>query len=179
MSFTTLVFDSPKILNSRICGEDDPDLTYTTYTIQNRSSRQTTSLHGSPGRPKAIIDWTRRTFEIRGAKRNIEQLRSKRGTFSSSRFWSWFDAEEYRVKWAAEIEHTWTVYSYDGTVLATFTPRTRRLFHPNTMPVLKVSPSVVDEDEGEFLMLILLYSETKRMESLRKRPLSVFTRRGR
>ncbi|KAJ6469254.1 hypothetical protein C8R45DRAFT_1105123 [Mycena sanguinolenta] len=174
MSFTTLLFNSSKILNSRICGEDDPHLTYTTCTIPNRTSRQTTSLQGSPARSKAIIDWTRHTFEVHGRKREIEQLSSKRGTFSSSRYWSWFAADEYRVKWASEMENTWTVYSYDGSVLATFTPKIRRMFHDNVMPVLKLSPSVVDEDEGEFIMLILLYSETKRRE---KRRLSVFRRR--
>ncbi|KAF8217481.1 hypothetical protein K438DRAFT_1952370 [Mycena galopus ATCC 62051] len=177
MSFTTLFFDSPKVLNSNIRYED-ADVNYTIRTAQpNPSLRQITSLEGPPGRPKAMIDWKSRAFEIRGAKRFIEQLCTKRGTFSSSRYWSWFDAEEYKVKWEAEIEHTWTIHAYDGRVLASFTPKTRRLFHANTMPMLKISPSITDEDEEEFIILILLYSETKRMESLRKRPLSVFTRR--
>jgi hypothetical protein len=60
------------------------------------------------------------------------------------------------------------VYSYDGTILATFTAYTRRFLRDNSMPVLSVSESITDENEQQFLILILLYSETKRMESLRE-----------
>jgi len=174
MSFTTLTFDSPKILRSNIYFEHDPDVEYTTSTVKKRTSRQTTTL-AAPGAPPgtpnatAIIDWKRNTFEINGSTRKVEELRTKRATFSSSRYWSWFEEEEYRVKYAAEAEHTWSVYSYDGTALATFATNIHRFFHDNSRPVMHMSPSITDEDERQFLILILLYSETKRMERLKER----------
>ncbi|KAF7348712.1 hypothetical protein MVEN_01390100 [Mycena venus] len=180
-SSTTLIFDSSKILDSSIHSEDDPDMDYTISTVKRRSSRQTTSLAGASGTPTAIIDWKSDTFAISGSTRKVEQLRTKRGTFSSSRYWSWYDQEEYRVKYAAEMEYTWSIYGYDGTVLATFT-NIQRFFNNNSMPVLHMSPSINNEFERQFLILILLYSETKRMESLKERPFSMvadFTGRGR
>ncbi|KAJ7859374.1 hypothetical protein B0H14DRAFT_3446751 [Mycena olivaceomarginata] len=161
------------ILDSEIhCGEDHA-LEYTTRTVKTRSSRQTTSLEGAET-STSKIDWKRQTFEIAGSTRKIAQMRTKRAAFSSSRYWTWLDQEEYRVKYEAEMDRTWTVYSYDGTILATFTAYTRRFLRDNSMPVLSVSESITDENEQQFLILILLYSETKRLESLRERPLSPY-----
>ncbi|KAJ6529331.1 hypothetical protein B0H19DRAFT_1274366 [Mycena capillaripes] len=175
MSFTTLTFDSSKILKSTIHSTDDPALRYTTTTVNKRSSRsrETTALEGVPGTPNAIIDWKRNTFEISGSTRDISSLRSKRSTFSTAKYWSWFDEEEYKVKYAAEAEHSWSLYSYDGTVLATFTTNIHRVFHDNSLPVIHLSPSITDEDERRFIILVLLYSETNRKESLTERPLSI------
>jgi hypothetical protein len=95
------------------------------------------------------------------------------------------------VKYEAEIAHTWTVrsftghsshhsshralpfqfqvYAYDGTVLAMLTTRIHHLFHDDSLPLLKISPSVTDDRELQFILLILLYSETKRRDrSLKK-----------
>ncbi|KAJ7306215.1 hypothetical protein DFH08DRAFT_824871 [Mycena albidolilacea] len=167
MAFTTLIFNSSRILDSEIhCGEDHA-LEYTTRTVKTRSSRQTTSLEGAET-STSKIDWKRQTFEIAGSTRKIAQMRTKRAAFSSSRYWTWLDQEEYRVKYEAEMDRTWTVYSYDGTILATFTAYTRRFLRDNSMPVLSISENITDENEQQFLILILLYSETKRLESLRE-----------
>ncbi|KAK7046995.1 hypothetical protein R3P38DRAFT_2877545 [Favolaschia claudopus] len=177
-SFTSFIFDSSRILNTTMNCGDDPDLDldsepssthYSTCTVQqSRSSRQTTSLEERPPRAgpyaKAVIDWKKHTFQIAGATQRIEQLRKKRAAFSSSRYWSWFPEEEYRVKFGAEMENTWSVYSYDGSVLATFN---------SNMPILQLSPNVTDDHERQFLILILLYSETKRLEGIRQRPMSI------
>ncbi|KAJ6529332.1 hypothetical protein B0H19DRAFT_531593 [Mycena capillaripes] len=168
---TTLTFDSPKILKSALRCVDDRDVKYTTTTVRAHSSRQTTSLDGAPGTPNAVIDWKRGTFEISGARRHMADLKTKRVTFSSSRYWSWFDCEEYKVKYAAVEDNTWTVFSYSGTVLATFTSKIRRMFNDNALPVLRISSAIRDEDERLFIILVLLYSETKRLESLKERPL--------
>ncbi|KAJ7908693.1 hypothetical protein B0H13DRAFT_2016278 [Mycena leptocephala] len=171
---TTLIFDSPKILKSTLRDDDDREVKYITTTVQQgRSNRHTTSLEGAPGTPNAVIDWKKKTFEISGSKRNMADLRSRRARFSSSRYWSWFDCEEYKVKYEAEMENTWTVFSYSGTVLATFTSQVQRIFKDNAQPVLRISESIQDEVERRFIILVLLYSETKRLESLKERPLSV------
>ncbi|KAJ7034620.1 hypothetical protein C8F04DRAFT_1259850 [Mycena alexandri] len=178
MSFTTFAFNSPTILNSTFTPDDDDDVEYTTSTtvngVKKRSSRQITYLQGAPETANSVIDWKRNTFEISGMKRHMSDLRTKRSTFSSTRYWTWFDAEEYKVKYEAELDKTWTVFSYDGSVLATFTAAVQRLFNSNSMPVLSLSEGIVDEDERRFIILVLLYSETKRLESLRERPLAVF-----
>lgn len=124
---TTLIFDSPKILKSTLRDDDDREVKYITTTVQQgRSNRHTTSLEGAPGTPNAVIDWKKKTFEISGSRRNMADLRNRRARFSScvkpyacfirtqlisdsSRYWSWFDCEEYKVKYEAEMENTWTV----------------------------------------------------------------------
>ncbi|KAJ7148090.1 hypothetical protein C8R43DRAFT_1108119 [Mycena crocata] len=173
--FFTLTFDSEKILTSALRDVDDGAVEYTTQTVKNGSSRQTTSLQleRSPGTPQAVIHWKQNCFEISGSRRDIGELKMKRATFSSSRYWTWFDNEEYKVKYAAETGHTWTVSSYDGTVLATFTSNIHRFFNENSRPILRLSASISDEDEQQFIILVLLYSETKRLESIKQRPLSV------
>ncbi|KAJ7894317.1 hypothetical protein B0H14DRAFT_2683937 [Mycena olivaceomarginata] len=183
MSFAIFTFDCPKILKSNIHCEDD--LEYTTSTVNKPSSRsrQTTSLlaprpPGTPNGPAAIIDWAQGTFEVAGRTRRIDELCAKRGTFSSSRYWTWLTAEEYRVKYEAETAHTWTVYAYDGTVLATLTTRIHYFFHDDSLPLLEISPSVTDDRELQFIILILLYSETKRRDrSLKKRIGANFAKR--
>ncbi|KAJ7719275.1 hypothetical protein B0H16DRAFT_1739470 [Mycena metata] len=178
MSFTTFTLDSPKILKSTFTPDVEDDVEYTTTTTVNgakkRSSRQVTYLRGAPETANSIIDWKRNTFEISGMKRHMSDVRTKRGAFSSTRYWTWFDAEEYKVKYEAEMDKTWTVFSYDGSVLATFTSTVHRMFHNSSMPVLSLSEGIADEDERRFIILILLYSETKRLESVRERPLAVF-----
>ncbi|KAJ6529917.1 hypothetical protein DFH09DRAFT_1184887 [Mycena vulgaris] len=184
MAFTTFTFDCPKILKSNIHCEDD--LEYTTSTVNKPSSRsrQTTSLGaprppGTPNGPAAIIDWAQDTFEVAGRTRRIDELCAKRGTFSSTRYWNWFTAEEYRVKYEGEIAHTWTVYAYDGTVLAMLTTHIHHFFHDDSLPLLRISPSVTDDSELQFILLILLYSETKRRDrSLKKRMVANFIKRS-
>ncbi|KAJ7106239.1 hypothetical protein C8R44DRAFT_987381 [Mycena epipterygia] len=166
-------FDSAKILSSTIRSREERPIEYTTTTVKKKTgpSQHSTALEGAPGTPDALIDWKRNTFAIAGSTRYISELRTKRATFSSSRFWSWFDCEEYKVKYESEQDNTWTMFSYSGSVLATFTSNIQRVFHKNSLPVLCMSPSVRDEDERRFIILVLLYSETKRLQSLKERPL--------
>ncbi|KAJ7794540.1 hypothetical protein B0H14DRAFT_2621815 [Mycena olivaceomarginata] len=135
-----------------------PRSEYTTRTVKTRSSRQNTSLEGAET-STSKIDWKRQTFEIAGSTRKIAQIRTKRAAFSSSRYWTWLDQEEYRVKYEAEMDRTWTVYSYDGTILATFTAYTRRFLRDNSMPVLSVSEEYHRRGTS---------NKTKRLESLRE-----------
>ncbi|KAJ6481325.1 hypothetical protein C8R47DRAFT_595556 [Mycena vitilis] len=166
----TLRFDSFNIIDSDLCSDNGQKTIYTTSTVRARSRRQTTSLRlaGAPGTQDARIDWKRNTFEIARLKRDMAELRTRQGTFSSSHYWSWFDCEEYKVKYAAEEDNTWTVVSYSGTVLATFTSRIRRILHDDDLPVLRISPRIRDENERCFVILVLLYSETKRLEGLKE-----------
>ncbi|KAJ7093430.1 hypothetical protein B0H15DRAFT_799226 [Mycena belliarum] len=123
-SFT---FDSAKILNTtlRSLSDDGGALIYTTTTVTTRDpgsvKRQATSLmrEGQDSRD-AVIDWKQSTFSVAEATRPIAELRKKRTTFASSRYWSWFDCEECKVKYEGSM---WTVLSYSGTLLAEFMPQ--------------------------------------------------------
>ncbi|KAJ7056090.1 hypothetical protein C8F01DRAFT_1156795 [Mycena amicta] len=179
--FETLIFDSPKILSSTLRYADDHEIAYTVSTAKRGrgSSKQTTALleegiaHADGQNQVAAIDWREKTFEISGERRRTNELQTKRTTFSSSRYWSWFEQDEYKVKYSAETENTWTLFSYSGQVLATLTSRIQRLLAPNSLPVLRIASSIHDEDERRFIILVLLYSETKRLESLKERPMSI------
>ncbi|KAJ7100766.1 hypothetical protein B0H15DRAFT_796467 [Mycena belliarum] len=177
-SLTTFTFESAKILSTTLLSRDLASVKYTTSTVRKGSSRQSTSLVGAPGSPDTEIDWKRNTFTISGETRHVGELRKKRATFSSSRYWSWFDCEEYRVKYDSELENTWTVSSYSGTVLATFSSNIHRVFHGNSLPALNLSSSIHDEDERRFIILVLLYSEIKRLESLRAVAIDFIGRRN-
>ncbi|KAJ6599749.1 hypothetical protein DFH09DRAFT_626127 [Mycena vulgaris] len=163
----TFTFDSPKILNTTL-RPDAGSPAYTITTFKKGSSRQRTSVEGAPGMPDAVIEWKDGAFTIGDATRDIAELRKKRATFSASRYWTWFDCEEYRVKYESKGEHTWTVFSYSGTVLATFRSNIHRVFHENVLPVLCMLASIRDEEERRFIILVLVYSETKRLESLKE-----------
>ncbi|KAJ7683465.1 hypothetical protein B0H17DRAFT_1205162 [Mycena rosella] len=166
-SFATLTFDSAKILKTTLRAADDDErpLEYATTTASSGSGRQSTSLVGAQGSRDAVIDWKQKTFSVADSTRPIRELRKKRATFSSSRYWSWFDCEECKVKYQ---DNAWTVFSYSGSVLAVFTPNTHRGGR-KALPVLRLASSVCDEEERRFIILVLLYSETKRQEGLRQR----------
>ncbi|KAJ7484144.1 hypothetical protein FB451DRAFT_1554746 [Mycena latifolia] len=164
-SFSTFTFDSAKILDTTIRSADERPLMYTTTTTGD-SAEKRTALAGAQGSRDAAIDWKQDTFSIGYATRAVGELRTKRTLFSSSRYWIWFESEECKVKYE---NNAWTVLSYSGSLLAEFTPNkyTKRGGR-NALPVLRLAPSVRDEDERRFIILVLLYSETKRLDG-RKR----------
>ncbi|KAJ7822580.1 hypothetical protein B0H14DRAFT_2598503 [Mycena olivaceomarginata] len=101
----------------------------------------------------AVINWKCSMFKISGKKRNMSGLKTKQATFSSCDaniycclstdvyrsihrlwYWSWFDSD-YKVKYWVEKDNTWTVYSYLGTVLATFALNVHHLFSDRTSSV--------------------------------------------
>ncbi|KAF7326309.1 hypothetical protein MKEN_00484300 [Mycena kentingensis (nom. inval.)] len=172
--FVSLAFSTSKILSGEL-HDVDKEVEYTVGTVKRGSTRLTTALRepGAGKEPTALIDWRARLFEISGHRKRVVEMKSTKGAFSSSRYWSWFDEEEYRVKYSAEMAHTWTLYSYTGDVLATLTSAVHRLLAQNSLPVLRIASTVTDEDERRFIVLVLLYSETKRLESVKERPISV------
>ncbi|KAJ6599747.1 hypothetical protein DFH09DRAFT_1128725 [Mycena vulgaris] len=167
LSFTTFTFDSAKILRSTLRSADERPLTYTTSTVTATAPDESprTALAGADGTPNAVIDWRHNTFSIGNSTRHVSELRQKRTMFSSSRYWSWFDCEECKVKRQGNM---WTVFSYSGGVLATFTPNINRGSR-KSLPILTLAASVRDEEERRFIILVLLYSETKRLEGLKQK----------
>nr|GAT55712.1 predicted protein [Mycena chlorophos]GAT55713.1 predicted protein [Mycena chlorophos] len=184
--FDTLLFSSPKILSSTLLHSDDKEVAYTVNTVRVGRQKATTTLleyvdtaeGGAHGQQVQVgtIDWRAKTFEVGlggGERRKVHDLYTKRGTFSSSRYWSWFDQDEYKVKYSAEAEHTWTLFSYSGQAIATLTSRVQRIIGASSLPTIRILSNIQTDDERRFIILVLLYSETKRLESITERPLSM------
>jgi hypothetical protein len=56
------------------------------------------------------------------------------------------------------------VASSNGAEIAWMTPRVAHLFRASTPAVLRLAPELRDEDARRFIILVLLYSETRRMD---------------
>ncbi|KAJ7688871.1 hypothetical protein B0H17DRAFT_1202730 [Mycena rosella] len=153
-------FDSPKILKSAVYREDGDDrsLQYTIATTKQTFARQRTTVRD--GAVAAEIDWRERTFEIAGERHGVDGLKRKVSNFSETRYWKWLNGrgEEYKVKYF-NADETWTVKASTGEIVAEFTSQLGR----GKLPVLRM---VEDQDDIErwFLLLVLLYSETKRLD---------------
>lgn len=61
------------------------------------------------------------------------------------------------------VYNTFQVTASTGEVVAEFTSTVERALRSNLFPVWRIARDVRDE-ERQFLLLILLYSETKRLE---------------
>ncbi|KAJ6471604.1 hypothetical protein C8R47DRAFT_1147356 [Mycena vitilis] len=153
-------FDSERILKSTI---QAVDARYTTTTVKHGFARHRTTLENASGTASADINWRDRTFEIGGKTDSIDQLKRKVSNFSLTRYWKWSgDGEEYKVKYGSN--DAWTVTSLNGTVIASLISSVERSFGPNTLPILHIARSIRDEEERQFILLVLLYSETKRLD---------------
>ncbi|KAJ6540392.1 hypothetical protein B0H19DRAFT_1175580 [Mycena capillaripes] len=157
----TFTFDSERILKSTI--RDDRSTRYTTNTVKQTLLRHTTTLEDSSGGACATINWRDRTFEIGGRTDSIDQLKRKVSNFSLTRYWRWSDGEEYKVKYS-EADNKWTVTVDTGEVVAEFASSILRTFKPSSLPVWRIARVIGDEDERHFLLLLLLYSETRRLD---------------
>ncbi|KAJ7307654.1 hypothetical protein DFH08DRAFT_492973 [Mycena albidolilacea] len=155
----SFAFDSERITKSSIQSTETHSR-YTTRTVKHVLSRHCTILEDSTGTVCGTIDWRERTLELGGKKASIEQLKRKVSNFSMTRYWKWVDGDEYKVKYA---ENMWIVTASMGEVVAEFTSTVERALRSNLFPVWRIARDVRDE-ERQFLLLILLYSETKRLD---------------
>ncbi|KAF7300087.1 hypothetical protein MKEN_01331800 [Mycena kentingensis (nom. inval.)] len=182
-------FDSAHILRSAL---RDTYLArvYTTRTVSTGSfQRSTTTLEHATNGSAAVIDWTGKSFQVGADTAYVETLKRKANAFSGyvplasralsasavagtlsdahrldrTRYWRWGNGDEYRVKYS---DNMWTVSSQSGTLLASLSSATAHIVRQdlNSLPVLRISPAVADETQRQFIILIMLYSETKRIE---------------
>ncbi|KAJ6623291.1 hypothetical protein B0H10DRAFT_2010756 [Mycena sp. CBHHK59/15] len=156
---------SHKILKCSICSDSEYDIRYMTTTTKKGYARHHTALEdGTSGAAGATIDWRERTFEISGTRQDVAQMKTQKSMFSGTRYWRWLDGEEYKVKyWGGE--NTWQVLTPTEEVVAAFTSYIGRIFSEDSLPILRISHNIREEAQRRFLILILLYSETKRLDS--------------
>ncbi|KAJ7107787.1 hypothetical protein C8R44DRAFT_885188 [Mycena epipterygia] len=159
-SFT---FDSERILKSAIRSADDHVLRYTTSTVKQGLARHRTIFEDASGLVGATIDWRERTFDIAGETHNIDNLKRKLSNFSGTRYWKWPGGEEYKVRYS-NTENTWTVTASTGEIVAELTSCIARPFRSSILPVLRIARGIRAADQRRFLSLLLIYSETKRLD---------------
>ncbi|KAF7360681.1 hypothetical protein MVEN_00799900 [Mycena venus] len=127
--------------------------------------RKTTTLRtsgffsGSAGK----IHWRDKTFEIGGKTKKWRKVERSGGWFTSGREWEW-SGHTYTVKHA---HHRWTVTDSHEEV-AHFTPYKSHLLRSNEHASLHFTSAIQDEHQRAFIILVLLYSETKRKDKQAK-----------
>ncbi|KAK6967096.1 hypothetical protein R3P38DRAFT_837317 [Favolaschia claudopus] len=168
-SFT---FDSERITKSAILSaRGNRSVHYTSNTSKNLFARQCTTVEDATGTIRGAIDWKERTFEIMGEggkKESVDLLKRKdpSQTFATStRFWRWSSqGEEYKVRYSNSTS-TWIVTVLStGELVSELTSTIERVFKSNTLPTWNISRDVRNETERLFILMVLLYSETKRLD---------------
>ncbi|KAJ7448686.1 hypothetical protein B0H11DRAFT_340636 [Mycena galericulata] len=156
-------FDSENILRSGIRGKDR-SLQYRTNTVKHYFSRDHTTIEDASGHTRGTINWQeRRSFQISERRNEIPSLKRKLSTFSWTRYWKRTEGEEYQVKYSS-VENTWTVKTSTGETIGELHSRVERLFKANSTPTLFIGGDIRDEDEQLFILMVLLYSETRRLD---------------
>ncbi|KAF7304075.1 hypothetical protein MIND_00639000 [Mycena indigotica] len=158
-------FDSAHILQNALRDTYLARVYTTRTTSEAPFSRQQTVLEHQPTSTEAVIDWQAKTFRIgtgAGTTKSVDSLK-RSPTFSTSRYWRWGTGEEYKVKYS---DGSWTVSSSTGALIASLSSATEHIIRQNlnSLPVLRLARTVADETQRQFLILLLLYSETRRIE---------------
>ncbi|KAF7292117.1 hypothetical protein MIND_01238600 [Mycena indigotica] len=111
---------------------------------------------------KAVIDWKARTLQVGGEMKGVDEVKRKTGNFTGSRYWRWGDdKEEYKVRY---LDNMWIASDANNEPVASLTSATKHVFKPNPLPVLRLSRALQSEPQRQFVILLLLYSETKRLD---------------
>ncbi|KAJ7085152.1 hypothetical protein B0H15DRAFT_988663 [Mycena belliarum] len=151
-------FDSPKILKGTVSRVEDGFLQYITSTTKSGFARQRTVVQD--GSATAEIDWRERAFVIEGTRTPVDQLKRKVSNFTETRYWRWQHGEEYKARYS-NADEMWTVTASTGEVVAELGSYISR---PKTLPILRLAESLRSASERRFLLLVLLYSEAKRLD---------------
>ncbi|KAF8878918.1 hypothetical protein BD779DRAFT_1803493 [Infundibulicybe gibba] len=163
------VFDNEtNVLNAQIRVTRDNSVLYSIETPPSLWGRKPTVLkdaNPAPGDPRTagVIHWRKRMFEVRGQRKPFSEIKTKTGMFSSSRSWKWSsDRKGYSVtyelgQWKASLHNR-------KKPVARFTvPFRPHLFSKPDPVILHLTKTALAEDEV-FLLLILIYSESKRQD---------------
>ncbi|KAF7320558.1 hypothetical protein HMN09_00139800 [Mycena chlorophos] len=167
-------FDSPDVLRSGLRDSYLSRIFTTSTTVVSAGFRDNTTLSVEATGAEATINWRAKTFRIgTGSASGGEQTRpvdglKRKAGFSAARYWRWGEGEEYKVRYAAGA---WVVASTSGTFLASLSSATTQILpgRPAPVPVapmLRLSRSLGDDAQRHFLVLVLLYSETRRLERM-------------
>jgi len=129
--------------------------------------RDTCPVLGGEPTIVGVINWRRKTFEINGVRKKVDDIRRKpKGFGNKSRFWKWADdREEYEV--VHFEDGGWQALCTSSDIVeATFSvPYRTHLFKKTKPLVMNLTREALARDEI-FLILALIYCETKRQEKM-------------
>ncbi|KAF8816008.1 hypothetical protein BYT27DRAFT_6483579 [Phlegmacium glaucopus] len=162
------------VLNARLHASHDNSIIYsistTSHTLwgpQYTYLRDTNPVLGGEPITVGTIDWREKTFEIRGERKSIENIkRIPNGLLNESRFWRWSDdREEYEIIHEGNFIKKWKAI-LNGDAEATLSaPFRQQLFGKMKPMTLNLSRAALAKDEV-FLILVFIYSQTKRQEKM-------------
>ncbi|KAJ3502258.1 hypothetical protein NLJ89_g8970 [Agrocybe chaxingu] len=166
------------VLNAKVHASHDNSVLYVVNTKQTMWGRTLTELWDKNPLPGEVdtntrvgaINWKQRKFEVDGTWKSIDDVRRRPAGLKNrvrqrSRFWKWADDhEEYSV---VHLEDGWkATCTSTNAVEATFAvPYRPQIFGKAKPVVLNLGKGALSRDEV-FLILVLIYSETKRQEKM-------------
>ncbi|CAK5275078.1 unnamed protein product [Mycena citricolor] len=165
--FQDFPFDSSNVLLSVIRHITDHSRRYgiQTYYSEEYGLPMETTIENRVGTICGVIDWEKKSFRIGSKIEWMDTMRRKAGIFSSAYFWRWLEGEEFRVQYHNSGDY-WTTTNAKGEIIAELKLSTLSPLYGDgeakTLPVLRISQMIWNEDERLFLLLILLYSEARR-----------------
>ncbi|KAF8663647.1 hypothetical protein AX16_000889 [Volvariella volvacea WC 439] len=164
------IFDNKaNILNARIRTTHDNVPIYSIMTSSGLRGRKITIIKDLNPLPDDLvivgaINWREKTFEVRGHRKAIKDIRRKEGTFwKSTKFWKWGShRKEYEFKFHKD-EWTVTLSKNDSLAARFLVPFRPHLFSKGEPARLHLTPKALEDDEV-FLLLAFIYSEAKRQD---------------
>ncbi|KAG5649811.1 hypothetical protein H0H81_001912, partial [Sphagnurus paluster] len=159
------------LLTASILTTRDASALYTLKTTFGLRGRKVTLLRDEnppPGRPAGVgaIYWKEKTIEILGTRKTVKELRRIEGgiwKFNRTRHWRWApDRREYELRhddegWKATINNNLS------TAARLLVPARPHIFSTPPPPALHLTRTALEADEV-FLILVLVYEETKRQD---------------
>ncbi|KAH8810398.1 hypothetical protein DL96DRAFT_1627069 [Flagelloscypha sp. PMI_526] len=171
-STQSFLFVSKDILNSGIRHISGNVPFYTQTETGWFNKKQTTVLHGTSGDQGGaasvlgVIDWKHEEFEVHGQRKKLSEICYKPGwLMSKTREWTWgVGAQKFSVEWE---NNTWIMETLpQKSREAMLSPFASHWFTKDEAATVEISPKA-DQFHVVFMILILCYMETKRLEQRR------------
>lgn len=164
--------NSGNILNCCIRIRRDHSIVYTLKTTIGLHGRKVTILRDeNPPLGKAecvgFILWKEKAFGIFGQRKTISEVkRTKWGVFKKFRYWRWApENKEFDIFYDSEAGWKVTALDHQRSMAAQFlVPERPALFSKGQPPSLHLTKAALEADEV-FLILAMIYSETKRQDA--------------
>ncbi|CAK5266562.1 unnamed protein product [Mycena citricolor] len=159
-----LPFDTENVLQAVIRNRGDHSRRYgiRTYYSDDYSTRTETTIENRVGTICGVIDWEKKSFRIGNKVEWVDTMKRKAGMLSAVRYWKWLKGEEFRIQYMNSGD-SWTASNDRGEIVAELKLSAVSFGAGETsVPVLRMSLTLRNEDDRLFLLLVLLYSEAKR-----------------